>query len=65
MDQAKLLIQASLERRIPRHLSRYLLESLVRINEGDYSNKVKELLANKKRKENYYNKPKKNKGFLQ
>lgn len=57
-EQAKLLIELSVHNRIPHHLSRYLLESLRRINEGEYQEKVKELIENKKRKQVYVNRSK-------
>jgi transcriptional regulatory protein LevR len=55
IKQAKLLIQLSLEQRVPNHLSRYLLVSLKRVNKGKYVNRIDELLVNKKRKQQYYN----------
>ena len=55
LKQCKLLIQLSLERRIPQHLSRYLLISLYRINEGDFAGKVMELIGNKRKKQTYVN----------
>lgn len=53
--QCKLLIQLSLEKRIPNHLSRYLLISLYRINTGSYADKINELLNNKRIKQTYVN----------
>lgn len=55
LKQCKLIIQLSLERRIPKHLSRYLLISLYRVNEGEYANKVLDFANNKKKKPVYVN----------
>ena len=59
IKQAKLLIQYSLDKRIPRDLSLYLLISLLRINSGnqskEYSEKVSEVIENKRQRQNYYN----------
>lgn len=55
IKQAKLLIELSLHKRVPNHLSRYLLISLCRVNEGDCRDKVNELIENKKRKQVYVN----------
>lgn len=59
VKQAKLLIQYSLDKRIPRDLSLYLLISLLRINSGqytkEYSEKIEELIDNKKQRQIYYN----------
>lgn len=55
IKQAKLLIELSLHKRVPNHLSRYLLISLYRINQGEYADKVNELVENKKRKQVYVN----------
>ena len=53
--QAEKLIQLSKEKRIPRDLSRYLLISLARINEGEYRKKIMELVENKARKQKFVN----------
>ena len=55
LNQCKLIIQLSLEKRIPQHLSRYLLISLYRVNDGDYARKVIELVQNKRKKQVYIN----------
>lgn len=59
VGQAKLLIQYSLDKRVPRDLSLYLLISLLRINSGadcpEYSRKISELIENKKQRQSYYN----------
>lgn len=53
--QCKLLIELSIKKRIPMDLSRYLLISLYRINNGDYKAKIGTLIENKRKKDNYYN----------
>lgn len=53
--QCKLIIQLSLERRIPKHLSKYLLISLYRVNEGEYAERVIEFANSKKKKQAYVN----------
>lgn len=58
MKQCCLLIQLSLEKRIPYDLSNYLLISLSRINDGSYKEKVLEVIQNKRKKDTYYNKRK-------
>ncbi len=55
MKQCKLIIQLSLEKRIPKNLSRYLLISLHRVNEGEFAGKVIELVSNKRKKPCYIN----------
>lgn len=55
LKQCKLIIQLSLEKRIPQHLSKYLLTSLYRVNEGEYAYKVMELINNKRKKQVYVN----------
>jgi len=55
MEQCKLLIHLSLHQKVPHHLSRYLLESLVRINDNeDFIQKVEELMKAKERKKQDY-----------
>lgn len=59
---AKMIIDLSINKSIPRHLSQYLLISLIRISEDEeYIRKLRELVGNKKNKtqQNYYNKNKK------
>lgn len=53
---AQLLVNLSLHKRVPHHLSDYLLVSLQRINnDAEYVRKVTETLENKHKKEMYYN----------
>lgn len=59
MKQCRMLIQVSIEKRLPRDLPRYLLISLYRINEGAYTDKIEALINNKKKKQTYVNVPKK------
>lgn len=55
-ETAKMLIDLSVHKRVPRHLSRYLLISLIRINDDeDYVNRISELLDNQRRKDRYRN----------
>lgn len=59
---AKMIIDLAINKSIPRHLSQYLLISLIRISEDEeYIRKLRELVGNKKNKtqQNYYNKNKK------
>ena len=59
---AKHLIDLSVHKRVPRHLSRYLLISLTRINDDEnYVRHIKELLDNKAPKDNYHNQRRTNK----
>lgn len=55
--QCLYLINLSKHHRIPHHISSYLLTSLIRINRGEYQEKVQELLDVKKSKtkQHYYN----------
>lgn len=58
-NTAKYLIDLSVHKRIPRHLSRYLLVSLLRINDDEeYLRHIKELLDNKQSKDRYHNRRK-------
>lgn len=54
---AKYLIDMCHYKRIPRHLSIYLLVSLLRLSDdGEYQNKISALIEEKKqRKQTYYN----------
>lgn len=65
MKQCKLLIQLSIEKRIPHDLSKYLLVSLIRVNNDEvYLRKINDLIENKRRKPDYYNSgQKRNGGF--
>lgn len=50
------LIDLSLSKKLPQHLPRYLIVSLLRINSDEkYVRKIQELLDNKKEKAHYYN----------
>jgi hypothetical protein len=49
------LIQLSKEQRVPNDLPRYLKISLLRINEGEFRNKVEEHLQIEKNKQHYFN----------
>ena len=52
---AKYLIELITYKRIPRHLSKYLLVSLIRVSDDtEYQRKINELISNKKRKQNCY-----------
>lgn len=55
--QAEYLINIALHRRIPRHLSSYMLTSLIRIsNDESYIESLQELIATKsERKQKYVN----------
>jgi len=55
MKCCRYLIQLSLEKRVPYNLSRYLLISLIRINEGEYTEKAQAVLDSKKKKQTYVN----------
>lgn len=56
IKQAKLLIQLSLEKRVPHDLSNYLLVSLARVNnDEEYFRKVNDLIENKRKKPEYFN----------
>lgn len=51
-----MLINLSIHKQMPHHLSRYLLVSLLRINtDEDYCRKIRDLLANKRQKDYYFN----------
>lgn len=53
---AVFIANLSEKKRIPHHLSTYLLVSLFRISDSpEYSNKINELIKNKSKKEYYYN----------
>ena len=54
LKQAKMLIEYSLHNRIPNHLSRYLLISLYRINDGEYAEKIMTLIKTKENKTSSY-----------
>lgn len=61
---AKMIIDLAINKSMPRHLSQYLLISLIRISEDEeYIRKLRELVGNKKNKtqQSYYNKNKGNK----
>ena len=63
-NTAKYIIDLSLHRSIPHHLSSYLLESLIRISEDKiYKEKIQSLIdkKNKKVKSFYYNRGNKQK----
>jgi hypothetical protein len=50
------LIQLSIHKKVPHHLSRYLIISLLRINSDEkYCRKIRDLLQNHKKKDMYYN----------
>lgn len=50
------IIDLSINKKIPHNLSRYLLESLYRVNDDEeYCRKIKELIKNKRKKDMYYN----------
>ena len=50
------LISYSMQKKVPHDLSRYLLISLLRINDDEeYCRKIEDLLDNKKRKDMYFN----------
>lgn len=52
----KYLIDLSIHKRIPHHLSRYLIISLLRVNDDEeYCRKIQELLDNHKKKDMYFN----------
>lgn len=56
IQQCKLLIQLSIEKRVPHDLSRYLLISLTRVNNDEiYLKKINDLLENKRKKQVYFN----------
>lgn len=56
LKTAKLIVNLSLHKRVPRHLSDYLLISLVRVNNDEkYVRQINETLENKRKKEQYYN----------
>lgn len=53
---AVLIADLAEHKRIPHHLSRYLLISLIRVsNDSEYVRKVQDLLDNKSKKDYYYN----------
>ena len=56
-DQAEYLVNMSIHKRVPNHLSPYMLTSLVRLtNDDEYADKIAALLAAKKeRKQKYVN----------
>ena len=57
-DTAMWLIGLSKSKRIPRDIARYLLISLLRVNDDEtYCRKINELMANRKKKEKYRNCP--------
>lgn len=56
LKTCKYLIDLSLRKKIPHDLPRYLIISLIRINDDEiYVRKLNELLSSKKKKQNYYN----------
>ena len=56
-NTAKWLIDLSIYRQIPHHITRYLAIRLLRINNDEkYVKKIQELIDNKKNKQKYYNK---------
>jgi hypothetical protein len=56
LNTAEWIMGLSLKRKLPRDIPRYLLISLIRVNEdGEYRKKAEELLENRKRKEKYIN----------
>jgi hypothetical protein len=55
-EMCKKLIVLSLNKRVPRNLSNYLLKSLLRVNSDEqYCQKINELLENRKVKQRYFN----------
>ena len=55
-ETAKWLIELSLKKQLPCDLARYLVISLLRINDDyNYCRKINDLIKNKKRKERYIN----------
>ena len=53
---AVFIADLSIHKRIPHHLSRYLIISLLRVNDdNEYCRKIRELLENKKKKDVYFN----------
>lgn len=56
LETCRKLISYSLHKKIPRHLSNYLLESLLRVNnDKEYCEKIQNYLKNRRYTDKYYN----------